>query len=70
MGKRKPTDKELLDWLQSQNDRSRHTGRCLFRLSTTGRGWRLQETELPYAQADVRLAIREAMALERAREAS
>lgn len=38
------TDKERIDWLEKQNDNSRYTGRCVFRWSLTGRGWRLHET--------------------------
>ncbi len=38
------TDTELLDALQSLNDRSDYTGKCILRMSTTGRGWRLHET--------------------------
>jgi len=37
------TDTELLDWLQAQNDQGNSTGLCVFRWSTTGRGWRLHE---------------------------
>lgn len=38
------TDTELLDVLQKLNDESRYTGKCVLRISTTGRGWRLHET--------------------------
>jgi hypothetical protein len=56
-----PSDSEMLDWLQGQNDLSRYTGRCLFRMSTTGRGWRLHETSGDNAYMCVRNAIAVAM---------
>ena len=37
-------DKELLDWLEEQNTKKIYTGKCIFRWSSTGRGWRLHET--------------------------
>jgi hypothetical protein len=37
-------DTERLDWLEAQNAKKNYTGRCNFRWSTTGRGWRLLET--------------------------
>lgn len=56
----KYSDKALLDWLQEQNNKAKYTGRCVFRWSGTGRGWRLHETsEIGYA--DIRLAITEAI---------
>ncbi len=36
-------DKERLDWLQKQLDKAEYTGECVFRWSTSGRGWRLHE---------------------------
>ena len=54
-------DTELLDWLETQNAKARYTGRCVFRLSTSGRGWRLHETSLPEAVPSVRQAIKDAM---------
>ena len=51
------TDSELLDWLQEQNDKATYTGKCVFRNSTTGRGWRLHETSAIWATKDVRYAI-------------
>lgn len=59
-----PTDTEILDWLEKQNALSRYTGKCVFRLSTTGRGWRLHETSLPSAEKSVRVALAKAMARE------
>lgn len=38
------TDKELLDFLDSLNSKSEYTGKCVLRMSATGRGWRLHET--------------------------
>ena len=51
------TDTELLDFLQSLNDKKFYTGKCVLRPSSTGRGWRLHETSLPNAVSDVRKAI-------------
>jgi len=49
------TDKQRLDFLESQNNKKKYTGRCLFRWSTTNRGWRLHETLKGYSS--VREAI-------------
>jgi len=38
------SDKMRLDWLEEQNKKTSYTGKCLFRWSTTGRGWRLHES--------------------------
>ena len=51
------TDTELLDFLQEQTNKSHYTGRCIMRKSTTGRGWRLHETEEGEGVHDVRQAI-------------
>lgn len=56
-----PSDKELLDWLQEQNDKALHGGRCVFRWSLSGRGWRLHETLAEQASSNVREAIARAM---------
>ncbi len=37
-------DAKRLSWLQEQLDKKSYTGKCVFRWSTTGRGWRLHET--------------------------
>lgn len=37
-------DRDRLDWLQEQLNKKSYTGKCIFRLSTSGRGWRLHET--------------------------
>lgn len=50
-------DTELLDFLQELNDRSKYTGLCILRESTTGRGWRLHETGAKGAKISVRMAI-------------
>lgn len=57
----KYTDKEMLDFLQEQLEKSSYTGMCIFRQSTTGRGWRLHETSMTGSISDVRQAIREGM---------
>lgn len=38
------SDTELLDFLQSLNDRQKYTGKAILRESSMGRGWRLHET--------------------------
>ena len=58
---REYTDKELLDFLQTELERGRYTGRCILRLSTNGRGWRLNETSWDGAVTDVRKAIARGM---------
>ena len=57
------TDTELLDFLQEKNDESNYTGICIFRMSTTGRGWRLHETSIEHhgGSSSVREAIFRAM---------
>ena len=52
------TDTELLNALQLLNDKKSYTGKCVLRLSVTGRGWRLHETSNKDAISDVRQAIR------------
>ena len=39
------SDKELLDFLEELNKKKHYTGKCILRMSGTGRGWRLHETE-------------------------
>lgn len=58
---KKYTDKELLDFLQRKNDEAAYTGKCLFRISATGRGWRLYETSRPGAKKSVRETISDAI---------
>lgn len=55
------TDTQLLDFMQSRLDMAEYTGKCIFRKSSSGRGWRLHETNQPNAVNDVRLAIDHAM---------
>ena len=55
-----PSDTEMIDWLEAQNAKAKYTGRCLFRWSTCGRGWRLHESNREGFQS-VRQAIRWAM---------
>ena len=57
----KTRDTERLDFLQRMTNRCVYTGRVVFRWSENGRGWRLHETSRPYAVADVRAAIDQAM---------
>ena len=52
-----PTDTELLDFLEELNREKNYTGRCILRMSGTGRGWRLHETTLEDASETVRDAI-------------
>ena len=51
------TDKELLDFMERQNSLAMYTGKCIMRLSGTGRGWRLHETDAIDASDTVREAI-------------
>jgi len=37
-------DHKRMEWLETQNAKKSYTGRCNFRWSVTGRGWRLLET--------------------------
>jgi hypothetical protein len=60
-----PTDTDMLDWLDRQNAKQSYTGLCVFRWSTTGRGWRLQETGDERGWHSVRAAIADAMEQER-----
>ena len=55
------TDKELLDFLQAQNDKEVYTGKVIFRWSRKKHGWRLQETSRTEAKKDVREAIADAI---------
>jgi hypothetical protein len=50
-------DEERLDFLQSLNCAGFDTGRCVLRLSGTGRGWRLHESNCTEASHSVRVAI-------------
>ncbi len=51
------TDTERIDYLEKLNDKADYTGLCLLRMSTTGRGWRLLETEQEGGHSTVREAI-------------
>jgi len=55
------TDKEMLDWLETQLLKQTYTGKCVFRWSSRGRGFRLHETSQPSAVKGVRAALRIAM---------
>jgi len=56
-----PTDTKMLDWLERQNTKARYGGRCIFRWSTTGRGWRLHETSVFASGASSSRTVREAI---------
>jgi hypothetical protein len=51
------TDTQLLDFIQGLNDAARYTGKCVLRMSNTGRGFRLHETSRGDACDNVRQAI-------------
>ena len=53
----KHTDKELLDYLQTQLERGRYTGKAVCRWSSTGRGIRLHETSKEDGNKSIREAI-------------
>ncbi|NIN01450.1 MAG: hypothetical protein GTO24_26165 [candidate division Zixibacteria bacterium] len=55
------TDRELLDFLQAQNDKEIYTGKVIFRWSRQKHGWRLHETSRKGAKKDVREAIADAL---------
>ena len=55
------TDTELISFLEEENKKCRYTGNCIFRLSTTRRGWRLHETSKPQGHPTVREAITRAL---------
>ena len=55
------TDTELISFLEEENKKCRYTGNCIFRLSTTRRGWRLHETSKPQGCPTVREAITSAL---------
>ena len=57
--KNKPTDTEMLDWLQKQT--TGYGCGWICRKSQFGRGIRLHETSREYASVDVRDAITTAM---------
>jgi hypothetical protein len=65
---KKYSDTELLDFLQKLNDEENFTGKCVLRMSTTRRGWRLHETSLPGAKKSVREAISNFMELRKRME--
>ena len=55
------SDTEMLDWLEAQLQKGRYTGKCIFRWSNNGRGFRLHETRLNVAVDTVRKAIENAI---------
>jgi len=54
-------DTEILDWLETQNSKKSYTGRCNFRWSVTGRGWRLLETSSGPRMEPTFATVREAI---------
>jgi len=54
-------DSKRLDWLEKQNKEARYTGRCIFRWSTTGRGWRLHETSSAFGDIPTFTSVRDAI---------
>ena len=59
--KKSITDTDLINFLESKNKENKYTGRCIFRTSGTGRGWRLHETDAKFARTTVRKAITDAI---------
>lgn len=59
------SDTDLINFLEEKNEENRYTGLCIFRMSRTGRGWRLLETTEKGASKTVREAIVKAMLKER-----
>ncbi len=59
------SDTEMLDWLEAQLQKGEYTGKCIFRWSITGRGFRLIETSWPGSVSTVREAIENGMAEEK-----
>lgn len=57
------TDTELIEFLEKKNKEAAYTGKCVFRISFKGRGWRLYETSGDYdgAKTTVREAIADAI---------
>lgn len=51
------SDTELLDFLEKLNTQKHYTGKCILRMSITGRGWRLHETSKNGSSNTVREAI-------------
>jgi len=62
------TDSDRIEFLERQNAKAVYTGKCLFRQSSTGRGWRLHESSggprSEKVHDTVRQAIDHAMRLE------
>lgn len=55
------TDTDLINFLENKNKEKNYTGHCIFRMSKTGRGWRLYETSKDDAKSTVREAIVDAI---------
>jgi len=63
--KKSYTDTDLINFLENKNKEKIYTGRCIFRISPTGRGWRLHETDIKDAKTSVREVIVDAMIKEK-----
>lgn len=50
-------DHNRIEFLENENGKQRYTGKCVFRLSGIGRGWRLHESSHSKAVGKVREAI-------------
>lgn len=64
------TDTEILDWMEDQLQKRKYTGKCIFRWSKNGRGFRLHETSLDGGVPNIREAITNAMTYEALNEQS
>ena len=53
-------DAQRVDFLEAELVKARHTGKCAFRVSEHGRGWRLHETSREGAKDTVREALDDA----------
>lgn len=51
------TDTARIDFLQKLLDEKKYTGKAILRWSTSGRGWRLHETNIAGATENIRDAI-------------
>lgn len=57
-------DRDRLDFLQALNDKASYSGRCVLRWSTSGRGWRLHESNGFGIFTSVRQAIDDFMGVD------
>lgn len=59
------TDTDLINYLEELNNKNLYTGHCILRMSGSGRGWRLHETERLGGHHTVREAIVDFINLEK-----